>query len=1486
MALILSDTNAGTDPVIEYSGTGTVVDITVSATGGTGPYKYFIENDPTDGGFTIDQSTGVVSVLDGSHIDFEAFGSVALKIRAEDSAGDIGYLTPSVTITDLPSLILGSSGSDVIDAVYITPTDNNPNTIYGKDGDDEIHGLGGDDQIEGGAGDDEIFGGDDEDIIWGDAGNDIINGGDDDDELYGSQGDDLLIGGDGNDIMDGGGGEDTAKYSTSAAGVTVDLDAGTGTDGDADGDTYKSVENVIGSEHADEITGNDTDNVIEGGAGADVLIGGPFNMADDNQIGDTLSYKNSGQGVYIVLGKDDTTFGTAKNGDAQGDQFKGFENILGSAQADTLTGNTFDNIIEGGGSADILDGGSGTDALSYAGSAAGVTITLGTSGKLATGSGGDAAGDKFSNFEDIHGSSNKDSLSGNELANFLFGDDGDDRLNGGAGDDQLAGGDGIDTINGGDGDDIIEGGAGADVITGDKGSDTVFYRESNTGVVVLLGENGALTTGIGGHAEGDKISQVENVVGSEFNDTLSGNKQDNVIQGGAGADNLSGGEGNDTASYLFSEGAVTVNLALPGTQTSGFDADGDSLISFENLIGSSHDDILTGDTKDNVIEGQGGADKIDGGAGDADIISYANSFVDNVTITLNAAGGLAFADGLDAVGDTASNIEGVYGTAFDDILTGNLNANIIKGLDGDDTIKGGNGVDTLDGGDDFDTIDLSDSTTAVTVTLGSGTSTTKVSGATTGDDVISNFERIIGTAFNDVLTGNSIDNTFVGGLGTDTLNGGSGSDTADYTGAGTFISVTLGANGAKSEVVVNGGQNDSISLIENIIGTAGNDTVVGNALSNTLRGEGGADTLTGGAGVDTILGGAGDDTIIIGGTDAQADVIDGGANNDTITVNGTKALTLEGFDSVSSSIEQWVGNGFAILGTSKNNFFDFSGLTNGISSFLQLDLGSGDDTAKALDGVAMKFNGSTGDDTLIGASLGDTLDGGDGDDAIEGLGGDDTITGGKGNDSLVGGLGKDSINAGAGDDFIDGGDGDDIITISGSDAQFDVMLGGGDNDTIQVTGNSALTLQGFKGTAQGIEVWNSGNVAIQGNNDDNEFNFTGVTVNGPALVIDGGAGNDVITGPAASADLRGGLGDDTLVGGAGGDTLNGGAGLDNISGNGGNDIIVISGTEAQFDVIDGGADTNTIQIKGTSSVTLNAFNSGAGNNIQEWLGNGRGVNGDTFANVLDFSDLDLASDIGIIDGNAGNDNITGSDVEDDIRGGIGQDLLFGGDGNDTLNGGVGQDELDGGIGNDKLVVNGAEGQFDKFEGGNGDDTLYLTGTTVTLDGFDATDSEIEILDAKNTAIVGNAGENEFDFSGFVTVTGYKSIDGMAGDDTIIGVNLDTVIDDLRGGSGNDTLEGRLGNDRLTGGAGNDTFVFDLDAVNYANFGNDTIVDFRSGVDVLRFDSSDFSFTLESEVVDLAEQVGANTVITIDDQNTITLLNFTKENLRDVDIVFF
>jgi Ca2+-binding RTX toxin-like protein len=289
-----------------------------------------------------------------------------------------------------------------------------------------------------GAGNDIGYGLGGNDIILGGAGTDILDGGDGDDLLVGGFGNDYIRGGAGRDELDGGAGVDTAIYTESAAGVSVDLVTGGGAGGNAQGDSLIGIENLIGSTLADTLIGDFGANVLRGWTGDDVLRGEAGADTLNGEAGiDTAIYEEGAVGVTVNL-----TTGTGTGGNAQGDVLLGIENIYGSQFNDVLTGSAGANVLRGFNGADVLrgaagadtlDGGGGVDAVTYTESAAGVTVRL----DARTGVGGTAQGDTLLGIENVIGSQFNDILVGNAGANVLIGLNGKDTFVGNAGADRF-----------------------------------------------------------------------------------------------------------------------------------------------------------------------------------------------------------------------------------------------------------------------------------------------------------------------------------------------------------------------------------------------------------------------------------------------------------------------------------------------------------------------------------------------------------------------------------------------------------------------------------------------------------------------------------------------------------------------------------------------------------------------------------------------------------------------------------------------------------------------------------------------------------------------------------------------------------------------------------------------------------------------------------------------------------------------------------------
>lgn len=997
--------------------------------------------------------------------------------------------------------LVGSAIKDILEG------SEDDDLLQGLGGNDLLIGDDGDDTLEGGSGNDAIFGGDDDDSLDGAGGDDTLSGDDGDDILKGGSGDDILVAGDdddvlvgaqGADLLSGGKDEDSASYEGSTLGVRVDLSTGLGSRGDAEGDKLSEIENLIGSDREDNLIGNDSDNVFEGGKGADSINGGLGS--------DTASYKGSDSGVSIDLNKiaispQDMHYAIA-GGDAEGDNLVGIENLIGSSQVDNLIGDDGDNVLEGGEGADLINGGLGSDTASYKGSESGVSIDL---EKMAI-AGGDAEGDNLIGIENLIGSDGEDNLVGDRGNNALSGEDDDDSLVGGAGadtldggddDDSLVGGAGDDYLDGGDDDDLLIGGADADIIIGGDGEDTASYEGSNSNVNVNL------LTGIGnsGDAQGDRLSEIENLIGSEQNDTLVGDDSENILEGGLGADILDGGEDKDTASYEHSSTGVKVNLAL-GTGSDG-DARGDKLLNIENLKGSSNNDNLVGDGDRNSIEGGDGADIVDGGAGDDildggdgadslvggegnDTASYENSTA-GVNVNLSTETG----NGGDAEGDNLKEIENLIGSEQDDTLIGNDDANILEG---------GIGADFLDGSVGTDTVTYENSQDGVEVDLTAGVGN---EGDAQGDQ-LANIENIIGSEDEDKLIGNDADNSFFGkdeedelrgnggndylsggkdydtlfgGSGSDTLKGDSGSDTLEGGRDGDFIDGGAGIDTASykdsqrvsinlATGVVSGGDanGDKLKNIENVIGSGEGDILIGDSRNNILEGGAGGDRLDGGIGSDTA---SYENSEVAVNLDLSVGKFSGG------DAQGDRLVNIE---NLSGSEQDDV-----ITGDSEDN------------------------TLRGLDG-ADRLRGKDGDDKIYAGEGNDTLEGGTGNDVLEGHEDDDKLFGNEGNDALEGGTGNDTIEGGIGFDFLSGEGGNDSL------------VGGANNDTLN-------------GGSEDDRLFGDGGADRLNGGSENDL-------------LDGGSENDLLVGNTGDDTLKGGSGNDTLVGGIDTDILTGGADTD------------------------------------------------------------------------------------------------------------------------------------------------------------------------------------------------------------------------------------------------------------------------------------------------------------------------------------------------------
>ncbi len=842
------------------------------------------------------------------------------------------------------------------------------------------------------------------------------------------------------------------------------------------------------------------------------------------------------------------------------------------------------------------------------------------------------------------------------------------------------------------------------------------------------------------------------------------------------------------------------------------------------------------------------------------------------TVTVNGLAAQVRVDGADATDRLTVNGLGGNDTINASALT-NVIAFTANGGTGDDRITGGASKDILLGGDGND------------IVSGRGGTDTALLGAGI-----------------DLFTWNS-------GDGNDVVEGQDGPDTLVFNGANVSENFDLIANGARTLLLRN-----VASVTMDIDGMETMNLAMLGGADNVVVGD-----LTGTAVQRVNI----DLAAVSGGNtgDNQADTVTVNATNgdDVIAVDSTAdgRLTVDGLQ-VDVAIRQAeaANDRLTINALGGDDVINASGVEAGRAK-LTINGGLGEDVMIGGDGDDL-FNGGDGNDTALMGAGNDTFvwNPGDDNDTLEGQDGTDTMLFNGANIaeritiSANGGrvlFFRDIANVlmdlndvetidfnalgGADNIVINDLSGTDVNLVNldlaatggGADGQPDsvTIMGTNGNDTISLSiQNGKLVVNGLatQVVIENFETNLNDRININGLGGDDVIDASGLGAIGVNLVFDGGAGNDV------------------LIGGGNDDVLNDDAGDDVLIGSGGNDIL-IGGSGDNLVFQDGaGADAaGVVALFGTGNVDNMTVSRNAAGAI---LANGVALPGNpTVANtgviqlfgkdnndVLTLSETNGALPRADLFGGAGNDVATGGAGGDQIFGEIGNDtllgkggfdLLFGGEGNDTLTGGDDDDQMFGQGGDDRMIWNPGD-DTDLFEGGTGTDTVEVNGggaaevftatangTRVRFDRLDPAPFTIDIGTSENLVLNMNGGDDRFSATGNLAALIKITVDGGAGDDTILGSN---GIDLLLGGDGNDFIDGQQGNDVAFLGAGKDTFQWD------PGDGND-VVEGQDGGDTLLFNGSN-----GSEIFEVSANGGralftrnlGNIVMDLDDVEAITL----------------
>ena len=1371
--------------------------------------------------------TGSVSLGDDEHILYNSpNGSVGFDIRDSVSGEFLGIYSFAY---------LGGATADIDTAL-------SPTRSY-------FYSLGGgDDQVTGGQLSDYMDGGIGNDVLVGAQGNDKLLGRDGDDQLTGGDGNDTLDGGAGVDVaVYGKASTSYAVVSDGASGFLVidreTLEQDTVTNVEtlrfADGDfalaaiaLNRIVINPAGSPNAngtvngDYILGDERTNVLNGQGGNDFVDGrgnpSPGQQLIRGQAGnDTLvggsgdDQLRGGSGVDRFFGGDgfdrislfevDATQAVSANLITQTVNNDGFGNVeqmssiealgAGTRFADTFIGNDARNFLFGdssdtltanGGDDDfqlsgstagggVIDGGDGIDFVAFFsadkqedtnadGIADSVAATVGVTIDLSQNL---IVNDGFGNTATLI---NVEGVTGGSLSDTLTGTDGDNRFGFTLGSDLIDGRGGVDVLDTANDArakfSVVGTATGFDITytttvfvfnpgTGMSEEQTVTSMTSTVNVERIRFAEGEFNLADLAPASTSPTAGNDMLTGTSGDDTINALGGNDLIDALGGNDSIDGGDGTDIAVFAKASSSYAVVADGAGflvidretleqdfvanVETLRF-SDGDfgsAAIALNriNLPAGTTNDGRNGTAAGDYIVGNDGYNLINGGNGDDFIITGGN-------------------------GGAEPSVDNIRGDAGNDTLVGGPGA---------DLLRGGSGVDRFFGMGGNDRISFFEqaATQGVVADLQTGVISNDGFGNV---EAMSGIEGLGGsTRFSDTFLGTDAFNLFVADSG-DMVNTRGGDDRIQLSGSVAGGGVINGGDGFDIITLItstrlNDANNDGFAENESTTTGITIDMQLGMILNDGFGNSAqivGIEGVGGGSFADTLLGSTGDDQFNL--TNGN-DFYDGR--------DGTDTLSVENVASTEFVVTRIGANSYRITDTTGVNTvlqnIEFARFSNGTFALSALNAGpgAGDDYVEGTTGNDI-LDGLGGNDTVEGLAGDDTLAGGDGDDVVNGGDGIDTIDGGAGSDTLNGGNQNDTITAGNGSDTVNGGNNNDLIITGDNDGASDSYAGGAGTDTITYRTNTA-----------GVTI----NLALQGSAQNT--GSEGMDTLTGFERLEGGSGNDILTGDNLP-NLISGLGGDDVLNGGGFLNSSGGLSPNLLDGGDGFDTAVFNGNRADFEFqyVAAQARFNVVPLTlavsdGLLNVEQIRFNDGTF--LLSQL-NAIATEGDDVLNGTRFSDT--------LDGLGGNDVINGRAALDTLNGGEGNDTLNGGDDNDVLDGGNGDDTVNGDAGND--TANGGAGT-DMVNGGAGDDILDGGTGNDIVRGGDGNDSITDQVGGGSNQLFGDAGNDTFTLNG-----GFNFINGGTGDDVVVntGTGTDVVTHDMATG-GSDSYNTGAGLDFVT-----------------------------------------------------------------------------------------
>ena len=839
----------------------------------------------------------------------------------------------------------------------------------------------------------------------------------------------------------------------------------------------------------------------------------------------------------------------------------------------------------------------------------------------------------------------------------------------------------------------------------------------------------------------DSNAIIENVIGGDGADTLSGNSADNVIRGMRGNDLLIGQAGDDR---LIGSAGNDVIQGGYGEDTAVFSG------------AKSNYAVLTQASGTTIVFDKTGADGIDEVSGVEKLV-----FADQTVVlgTVNEISG------------TSSRDASLAGTTGEDIISGLAGDDTISGLAGNDYIVGGAGSDTIRGGLGEDAAAFSGSFNEYTITTSSDGSiqVSHDDGGADGTDILTGIETL---EFSDARITVGDQNPILVG-DTQTVNEGASltinastllANDFDFQQAGSSLKIVSVTSAKFGELSVSGRDaNDNIVSLS--YGPKSNNTDFNglDTFTYTVADQDG-NQVTAAVSIDvvpvndapeaTTAKVLGIEDAVVSGKLTGSDV-DGDALSFALVSapsSGTLSISPNGTYTYTAASD------FLDAGTSQTFNFTYS-VSDGTET-VQRDV----------DLVVMAA--TENDDVIYGGEGRDTIYAGTGDDVIDGGAGDDILDGGLGNDTFKASYGSDTIVSGGGVDTLSFAAGQTISDIQYVDADLD-----GFNDDLAFTfadgGSAELhTVTVLDQTTDAVEI-----VKFDFNEDGTVDSSAERFRLASSLDAGSSSTNTIIIGTDGSDEIGGSNFNDVIFGYGGDDVISGRKGDDRIDGGLGNDTVSFSDLSdgINVDLNDGsasgttaGSDTliNVENVIGSAGADIiagddqnNILAGGAGNDVVSGGAGDDQLTGGAGTDTISFVGDNSGVSVSLTDGASSDGADSGSDELD------GFENVIGGDGDDVIIGSDGANRLDGGAGNDLLTALGGD---DEIIGGSGIDTAS----------FDTLSDDVSV-DLSSGTVSGVETGND-------TISGVENIVTGDGSDTVLGDNSDNII---RTGRGADTIDG-------------------------------------------------------------------------------------------------